>query len=192
MRPGTTAWTCPECGTEHGGMVMGELEPDQVEDAREPSISPPRAAARPPEVRSAAPRPRGGPPTRGRLAVIAAIGIGVVLAGSFGLSALGNAGTATPSTSSPSPAPSSSLEPVEALCLHLRDLQTLRADALARLADELQTDADAFEQAGQAGLAAKVLRVRTAALAYRDALLAQGDLTDVNAEIGKAVTALPC
>jgi hypothetical protein len=188
MRPGTTAWTCPECGTEHGGMVMGELGPDQVDDASEPSPQ----ATPPPAVRAAARRPRGGPPTRGRLAAIAAIGIGVVLAGSFGLSALGDAGTATPATSSPSAAPSSSLEPVEALCLHMRDLQTLRADALARLADELQGDADAFQQAGEGGLSRKVLRLRTAALAYRDVLLAQGDLTDVTAELGKAVTALPC
>jgi hypothetical protein len=78
------------------------------------------------------------------------------------------------------------------LCLHLRDLQTLRADALARLADALRADAAAFQQAGDAGLAADVLRVRTAALAYRDALLAGSDLTDVSAEIGKAVNALPC
>jgi hypothetical protein len=168
---------------------MGELEPDPVDHAREPAAPPPRAA--PPEVR-ATQRPQGGPPTRGRLAVIAAIGIGVVLAGSFGLSALGDGGTATPTTSSPSAAPSSSLEPLEALCLHLRDLQTPRADALARLADELQTDADALQQAGEGGLATKVLRLRTATLAYRDALLAQGDLTDVSAELGRAVTALPC
>jgi hypothetical protein len=181
MRPGTTAWTCPECGTEHGGTVMGEFGPDEVDDAREPS-----------EVRAAARRARGGQPTRGRLAVIAAIGIGVVLAGSFGLSALGDGGTATPTTTSPPSAASSSLEPVAALCLHLRDLQTPRADALARLAEELQADADAFQQVGQGGLASKVLRVRTAALAYRDALLAQGDLTDVSAELGKAVNALPC
>jgi hypothetical protein len=127
------------------------------------------------------------------LAVIAAIGIGVVLAGSFGLSALGNDGEgAAPSTPPASVSPSSSLEPIEALCLHLRGLQTPRADALARLADELQADADAFQQAGDAGLAAKVLRVRTAALAYRDALLAGGDLADVSAELIKARNALPC
>jgi hypothetical protein len=190
MRPGTTEWTCPECGTEHGGAVMGELESDRIDDAPTPA-----AAQAPPAASPArrAPR-RAGPPTRGRLAAIAAAGIVIVLAGSFGLSALGSGGgegTSTPSPSS-SVAPSTSLEPIAALCLHLRDLQTLRADALARLAEQLQADADAFEQAGDANLAAKVLRVRTAALAYRDALLAGADLTDATAELGRAVNALPC
>jgi len=189
MRPGTTAWTCPDCGTEHGGTTMGEFEPDDVA----PSAPPP--AATPASVPSVAattrpaqaPVLRGGPPTRTRLAVTALIGIVVVLVAAFALSELGDSGSEATSA-----APSSTLDAQQALCLHLRDLQMLREDSLARLAVTLQGDADTIRAQGDPSLAAKVLTMKAAVLAFREALVNKTDLTDVTANIGIAVSALPC
>jgi hypothetical protein len=194
MRPGTTEWTCPDCGTEHGGTTMGQLEPDDVEpvapsvpapDAAGPSATGPSPALTP--ARAAAASSRGGPPSRARLATIAVIGIVAVLAIAFGLSALGGG-----NEQAGSPTPTSSLDAREALCLHLRDLQMPREDSLARLAVTLQSDADTFQAQGRTGLATKVLNMKTAVLAYRDVLVNHGDLGDVETQIGKAVSALPC
>jgi DNA-directed RNA polymerase subunit RPC12/RpoP len=192
MRPGTTEWTCPDCGTEHGGTTMGQLEPDDAEPAArietgqgepdEPRRPAPTAAT----TRSARSHRRGGPPTRGRLAAIAVIGIVVVLGVAFALSSLGDDGGVA------SPAPSSTLDATQALCLHLRDLQTPREDSLARLADTLQADADTIQANGDPALAAKVLKLKAAVLAYRQALVDQGDLTDVAVKLGKATAAMPC
>jgi predicted RNA-binding Zn-ribbon protein involved in translation (DUF1610 family) len=208
MRPGTTQWTCPDCGAEHGVTVMGELAPDDGAAPTEPAPAEPApveptperptttpAEPRPPGATTTPAGPRGGGrPTRAKLALIAVGGIAVVLATAFGLSALGgNDGAAEPRTSvSASAAPSPTLDLTQTLCLHMRDLQTPREDALARLADELQGDADAFRAAGDATVAAKVVRLRTAVLAYRDALASHADLTTVSADLGKAVSALPC
>lgn len=184
MRPGTSEWTCPDCGTEHGGTTMGQLEPDDVDvtAAMGTTAIPPAAASGP---TAAASRP-SGPPTRTRLAVIAVIGIVAVLGIAFALSSMGDGQDAA------SPAPSSTLDATQALCLHLRDLQTPREDSLARLADTLQTDADAIQAQGDTTLAAKVLKLKAAVLAYRQALVNQGDLTDVSVKMGKAVAAMPC
>jgi hypothetical protein len=105
----------------------------------------------------------------------------------FALSAFGDSGgTAAAASLSPS------VDPVAALCLHLRDLQTPREDSLTRLGDTLQADATAIQTQGDAVLAAKVLDLRTAALAYRDALVSQGDLTEAATQLGRAVNKLPC
>jgi ribosomal protein L37AE/L43A len=186
MRPGTTEWTCPECGHEHGGVTMGELAPDD--------IAPPHPAgdgAR--EVAATAGGARGTRteagrrPTRERLALIAVIGIVAVIGASFALSALGATGASTDSTSPPA-----SLSTTEALCLHLRDLQTLREDALTRLAGTLAGDADAVAAGGDADLAAKVRTLRRAVLEYRDALAAQADTTEATDAIAAAYSSMPC
>jgi transcription elongation factor Elf1 len=201
MRPGTTAWTCPECGHENGTAVMVDLgaEPDLApEPVRVPepeSESEPEPAARPSAPRHAAPPPAAkgpsGPPTRAKLATIAVIGIAAVLVIAFSLSAFagnGNgaetAATQSPPASSPTPAPSSSLTTTEQLCLHLRDLQLLRVDNYTRLAAELADDEAAIQASGDAKLAAAVTKMRAAVLAYRDALAAQADTS--------ASKAMPC
>jgi hypothetical protein len=209
MRPGTTAWTCPECGHENGTAVMIDLgaEPDL---ASEPVLVPesapesePEPAARPSAPRHAAPPPvpksPTGPPTRARLATIAVIGIAAVLIVAFALSAFGGngaetAGTDTPTStsSSPTPSPSSSLSTTEALCLHLRDLQLLRVDNYTRLAAELANDEAAIQASGDAKLAAAVTKMRTAVLAYRDALAAQADTSAASAQLATAYKAMPC
>jgi hypothetical protein len=189
MRPGTTEWTCPDCGAEHGGSTMGQLEPDDVEAVTPtgPAVAQAGlAAATTAAVVHARGSRRGGPPSRGRLAAIAMIGVIAVLAVAFALSSLGGGGNGTASTASPTP------DAKAALCLHLRDLQTPREDSLTRLADTLQNDATALQGQGQVTLARKVLKLRKAALAYRDALVSQGDLTAVSAQMFKAVNALPC
>ena len=113
------------------------------------------------------------------------------------LSALGgNGGTTdasdTPSAPATTPAPSSSLTPTEQLCLHLRDLQLFRVDNYTHLAGELVDDEAAIQATGDAKLAAAVSKMRTAVLAYRDALAAQGDMTAATQQIGKADAAMPC
>src|SRR5512141_2742221 len=189
MRPGTSEWTCPDCGTEHGGTTMGRLEPDDVEPVAPNAAAPePRPTPAPitSPTRAASAASAGGPPSRARLATIAVIGIVAVLAIAFALSSLGGGnGQAT------SPTPSSTLDARAALCLHLRDLQMPREDSLARLAVTLQSGADTFQAQGDAALANKVLKLKTAVLAYREVLVNQGDLTDVSVQMGKALSALP-
>jgi transcription elongation factor Elf1 len=211
MRPGTTAWTCPECGHENGTAVMVDLgaepdlapEPVQVPELEAASEPEPEPAARPSAPRHAAPPPvakgLSGPPTRAKLATIAVIGIAAVLVIAFSLSAFagnGNgaetAASQSPPASSPTPAPSSSLTTTEQLCLHLRDLQLLRVDNYTRLAAELANDQAAIEASGDAKLAAAVTKMRAAVLAYRDALAAQADTSAANAQLIKANKAMPC
>jgi transcription elongation factor Elf1 len=189
MRPGTTDWTCPECGHEHGSATMGEFEPEP--DAQ-PALGSAEQPAPPPghiKRSRAAPTRTRRPPTRARLATIAIVGIVAVVAIAFGLSSLGDKTTALP-TSSTSPTPS--LTTTQALCLHLRDLQTLREDALTRLADTLKADAVTIKAEGDVELTAAVLRMRKAILDYRDALAAQGDTSAAAAELGTAYGAMPC
>jgi uncharacterized Zn finger protein (UPF0148 family) len=179
MRPGTTDWTCPECGHEHGSATMGYLEPEEasVESVAAPAHLAPIAA-----------RPAGRRPlTRARLATIAIVGIVGVLAFAFALSSLGGETTAS---SSPSTSPS--LTTTQALCLHLRDLQTPREDAFTRLADTLKADAVAIKAEGDTQLTAAVLRMRKAVLDYRDALAAHGDTSAASAEIADAYSGIPC
>jgi hypothetical protein len=151
MPPGTTSWTCPNCGHRHG--APAHLAPTT------PTAPTAIPAARPP-ARLAAARIR-----RLRLGVIALIAIAAIVAGSFLLTRGGPTGANSPSAT---------LDPVAAMCLHLRDLQTPRVDALTRVATELAADADAIEAAGNPQTADAVRRLRRAVLGYRDALQTQG------------------
>lgn len=203
MRPGTTAWTCPECGHENGSAAMVDLGAD-VEPGSEPvpameEETEPESIATAPQHAAPTPTPMraSGPPTRARLATIAVIGIAAVLIVAFALSAFGGNGGETAGTNSPSPptttpAPSSSLTATQQLCLHLRDLQLLRVDNYTRLGAELANDQAAIQAAGDAELAAAVGRMRTAVIAYKDALAAQGDMTAVTLQLTKADKAMPC
>jgi galactokinase/mevalonate kinase-like predicted kinase len=120
-----------------------------------------------------------------------------VLILAFALSAFaGNGGDAAASSAPPASAstaaPSSSLKPTEQLCLHLQDVQLLRVDNYTRLAAELADDEAAIQASGDAKLAAAVDRMRTAVIAYKDALAAQADMTAVTTQMGKAYSAMPC
>jgi transcription elongation factor Elf1 len=179
MRPGTADWTCPECGHEHGSATMAQLTPDLQPEPVE-RLAP--AHARPEPAR----RSRR-PPSRFRLAVIAIVGIVSVLAIAFALSSFGEDGEAIATQS-----PSVALTSTEALCLHLRDLQTPREDALTRLAETLKADATTFKAEGNTQLAADVLRMRKAVLDYVDALVAHGDTSVASAEVADALTPMPC
>jgi len=184
MRPGTTAWTCPECGHEHGSAVMVDLAPEPEPERVAPTVVARHAA--PPRTKLKR------PPTRQRLAALAVLGIATVLVGSFALSSLGAEKAAAPSPPATSPPPSASLSPTEALCLHLRDLQTLREDALTRLASTLEEDAAALQTEGEHGLAQAVGRLKVAVLAYRDALAAHGDTSAAGAQMTAALADVPC
>jgi hypothetical protein len=124
--------------------------------------------------------------------VIAAVGIATVLALAFGLSALGGGSDENAAGESSAGGPSASGDPVALLCQHFRDIQTPREDAYTRLADNLQSDAAAIQAQGDAALARKVLKLRVAVLAYRDALTNQGDLTEVSVALGNATKGIPC
>ena len=152
MPPGTTSWTCPNCGHRHG--APAHLAP----------TAPPAPTAVPPTTAA----PAGiaaGRRRRLRLGIIALVAIAAIVAGSFLLTRGGAAGANSPSAT---------LDPVAAMCLHLRDLQTPRVDAFTRVATELAADADAIEAAGNPQAADAVRKLRRAVIGYRDALQTQG------------------
>jgi hypothetical protein len=144
MPPGTTRWGCPNCGQEHAPPVIERPPPAHAAPAPLPGE----------------PNPNAG--RRLRLGVIAVIGITAVVIGSFLL---------TRGSSPPPPSPTP--DAIQALCLHLRDLQTARVDALTRVATAIDVDADAIEASGQADVADAVRKLRRAVLDYRDALADQ-------------------
>ncbi len=187
MRPGTTEWTCPECGHEHGGVTMGELAPDD--------IAPPHSAGDgAQDVAAAAGGARGRRteagrrPTRGRLAADR----GRRHRGRHRRLRSRCRRWGTRARRPRPPAAPASLSTTEALCLHLRDLQTLREDALTRLAGTLAADADAVAAGGDADLAVKVRTLRRAVLEYRDALAAQADTTEATVRSPQAYSSMPC
>jgi DNA-directed RNA polymerase subunit RPC12/RpoP len=150
MPPGTTSWTCPNCGYEHGPPPAERHPPAHAAPAP-PDEGPDRLAAR-----------------RFRLGAIALVGIALVVASAFALTRGGGA----------SAPPSPTSDPVQDLCLHLRDLQTVRVDALTRVADAIAADADAIEATGDTSTAAAVRRLRSAVLGERDAVATQNPADD--------------
>ena len=156
MPTGTTSWTCPNCGHRHG--APAHLVPTA-----------PTAPAVPTAIPVATTAPASIAAERSRrlwLGIIALVAIAAIVAGSFLLTRGGEpAGAQSPSTT---------LDPVAAMCLHLRDLQTPRVDAFTRVATELAADADAIEAAGNPQTADAVRKLRRAVIGYRDALQTQG------------------
>jgi len=159
MPVGTTSWTCPNCGHRHGAPAhLAPTAPTAPTAPAGPTGIPVATAA---PARLAAVRSR-----RLRLGIIALVAIAAIVAGSFLLTWGGEpAGAQSPSTT---------LDPVAAMCLHLRDLQTPRVDAFTRVATELAADADAIEAAGNVQAADAVRRLRLAVIGYRDALQTEG------------------
>ena len=151
MPPGTTSWTCPNCGHRHG--APAHLAPTAP-------ATPTMTAATAAPARLAGVRSR-----RLRLGITALVAIAAIVIGSLLLTSGGE---------TPGQSPSTSLDPVPAMCLHLRDLQTPRVDAFTRVATELSSDADAIEAAGNPQAADAVRKLRRAVIGYRDALQTQG------------------
>ncbi len=155
MPPGTTSWTCPNCGHRHG--APAHLAPTAPTAPAAPTAIPAATVA---PARLAAARRR-----QLRLGIIALVAIASIVAGSFLLTRGGPTGANSPSAT---------VDPVAAMCLHLRDLQTPRVDAFTRVATELAADADAIEAAGNPQTADAVRKLRRAVIGYRDALQTQG------------------
>ena len=177
MPPGTTSWTCPNCGHRH--VAPSRLTPTAPTTPTTPAAVPTATAAPAP---SAEDRRR-----RLRLGIIALVAIGAIVLGSFLLT---GGGETTGGQS-----PSTALDPVAAMCLHLRDLQTPRVGAFTRAASELAADADAIEAAGNTQLADAVRVLRRAVIGYRDALKTQGgDDTAAAAAMAQALSNpnIPC
>jgi hypothetical protein len=167
MPHGTTTWTCPNCGFHHAPPAGEHPAPAHL------APGPPPGPAGPASGR------------RLRLGSIAVAGIAVVVIGAVLLT---RGGSTTP-PASPTP------DAIQALCLHLRDLQTARVDALTRVADAIGTDADAIEASGDAQAAAAVRKLRQAVLGYRDALASQsGDDAAAAAAVADALAdpRIPC
>ncbi len=180
MPPGTTSWTCPNCGHRHG--PPARLAPTAPTAPPASTVSPALPAATAAPARSAAVRRR-----RFRLGTIALVAIAAIVLGSFLLTGNGE----TPGGQSPS----TGLDPVAAMCLHLRDLQTPRVGAFTRAASELAADADAIGAAGNPQLADAVRTLRRAVIGYRDALKTQGgDDTAAAAAMAQALSNpnIPC
>jgi len=115
------------------------------------------------------------------VAGIAAVVIGALL--------LTRGDSEAPPPASPTP------DAVQALCLHLRDLQTARVDALTRVAQAIGADADNLEATGDAQAAAGVRHLRRAIIGYRDALETQnGDDAAAAAALADALAdpRIPC
>jgi ribosomal protein L37AE/L43A len=167
MPPGTTTWTCPTCGHQHAPAAV---------ERRAPAHAAPLAPERAPDALAA---------RRLRLGSIAVAGIAVVLIGAF---ALTRGGAAAP----PSPTP----DPIQALCLHLRDLQTARVDALTRVATAIAADADAIEATGDTATADAVRKLRRAVIGERDAIATQNPADDQPAAAALALALsdprIPC
>jgi hypothetical protein len=163
MPPGTTDWTCPNCGYEHA-----PPEPERPH----PAHAAPERAVRAPDPLAA---------RRLRLGSIAVVGIAAVLIGSFAL---------TRGEGEPAPSPTPASDAVQALCLHMRDLQTARVDALARVAASIAVDADAIEASGNPTLAANVRKLREAILAYRAALASHSGDSAEAAALADAISNL--
>src|SRR5947208_1458742 len=151
MPRGTTAWTCPNCGHRHGA-------PAHLAATGPAAIPATTAAAAPANLATVRRR-------RLRLGIIALVAIAAIVAGSFLLT---DGGEPTGAQSQ-----STALDPVAAMCLHLRDLQTPRVDAFTRVATELAADADAIEAAGNPQTADAVRKLRRAVIGYRHALQSQ-------------------
>jgi hypothetical protein len=153
----------PEAGTESVSIARQEAPPGHAMPTRGPA-----------RIRD----------SRGKMAALAVGGIAAVLAVASMLSAFGPR-TSTGSTGVPTTT-------IEALCLHLRDLQTPRETALTRLADTLEQDAATIETEGDPQLAQAVRDMREAVVAYVDVLATKGDISEVAVQVGQAYDALPC
>ena len=173
MHPGTRAWTCPTCGTAHGSVPA---VPTRAAPAVETAAAATGAAPPDPSMTGRRSQPPMGP-------ILAVAGIVLVVAVAFLLTRGGGEGSGTPSVSS---------DPVTALCVDLRDLQTPRVDALSRVLRSLPAHADAIAATGNETLAANVRALAPAVKAYRDALATQADDTAALQQMGAALAKLPC
>jgi hypothetical protein len=173
MLPGTRGWTCPTCGAEHGyvaALVPAAAAPEELLDAD----------GDPAAVADVGPR-RSQPSI---MPLMAVAGVILVVLVAFALTRGGGGAGG----SSPSP----SVDPVTALCLDLRNLQTPRVDALTRVLQGLPAHADAIAATGNAALAANVRALAPAITAYRDALATQADDTQALQGMQGALAQLPC
>ena len=99
----------------------------------------------------------------------------------------------------PAPSPSTSTSPsatsgTAALCAHLVDIQSLRFDALGRVASTLREDAEAIRAEGEVQLAGDVNALAAAVRTLRDALGTEGNEDDQAATEAMltALEPIPC
>ncbi|GIU96951.1 MAG: hypothetical protein KatS3mg013_0754 [Actinomycetota bacterium] len=166
-RRGAGSWRCPSCGAQNT-----------------PAPSTPTTAPRP-RIRS----PRRSPAVDLRRAAVAAGAVVLIVVVAFALVRRGDEPTpATTGTASPS------VDPAQALCAHLGDIQALRFDALGRAAKTLKADAETIEASGDPELARDVRRLVRAVRALRAAQATPeiDDDQEATAAVLEALEPLPC
>ncbi|HTG48052.1 MAG TPA: hypothetical protein VK646_10400 [Actinomycetota bacterium] len=189
MQPGTPSWTCPSCGTAHGAAPSVAIAPAPPATGSAPEEpSPPQEdfpgglGELPDDGDIEDDEQRTQPPI---LPILAVAGVVLVLVVAFVLTRGGGGSDGGGPSNTPG-------DPVVALCLDLRNLQTPRVGALTRVLQGLPAHADAIEAAGNPDLADKVRALEPAVKAERDALATQADDTQSLAAMGEALAKLPC
>ena len=195
-RPDSTGWTCPNCGTPHGTAAQHGpgVTPTAAATAAPPSLamkgddldeangnpwvdhkrrSIPRILHRPTPCR--------GEPTE------AASHPGVFVAGGAVLVVLVAVFLFTRERLQPDDLPPAGAAVAkEQVCTDVRQLQTLRTDALGRAQDDLKAEAKQLQSAGDAATAKKVKKLVAAVGDYRVALEEQQDTTEASEAMGTA------
>ena len=201
-RPDSTGWTCPNCGTPHG--TAAQRAPGVTPTAAA-TAAPPSLAIKGDDLDEAEREPLGGPQTpfdtsdpasaypmprradRGGIppwVFVAGGAVLVVLVAVFLFTRGGEEPDALP--------PAGAAAAKEQVCTDVRQLQTLRTDALGRAQDDLKADAKELQSAGDAATAKKVKKLVAAVGDYRVALEEQQDTTKASEAMGTAIDALDC
>ncbi len=192
-RPGSPGWTCPNCGTQHGSVAKAAVQPpslavkgDDLDSAAREPLGGPQTPFETPETGSPYPMPRRAD-RRGSIPSWAFVAVGavVVIVVAF---LLINRGGDDPGDLAPTGAAAAK----EQACSDVRQLATLRTDALQRAQDDLKADAKELQRAGDAATAKKVKKLAAAVGDYRVALEEQRDTAAASDAMGKAIEALDC
>jgi hypothetical protein len=116
----------------------------------------------------------------------AVIAIGAVVALAL---TLGGDDRAAPS---PTPSPSSNVDPLRKVCRDLVDVQLLREDALGRAADALTQDANALRSQGDREKAAAVVDIVKAIRSYQEVAGGGGDTVAATNQLLDALAGVRC
>jgi ribosomal protein L37AE/L43A len=199
-RPGSTGWTCPNCGTPHGTSAERASQAAPAATAVAPSM-----AIRGDDLDATEPEPLGGPqspfsdhdpafpmPRRAdrhrNIPPWVYVAVGAVVVALIAIFLFTRGGDDAPAGSTPTGSAAAKAK----LCTDLQQLQVLRTDALGRAQDDLKADAAALKEAGDKATAKKVSQLVAAVGEVRTALEDQADTKESTTAMAQAVAALDC